>query len=89
MENQGSGSCESAEQEGRQDHTEGAAPKERVQSMRAPVRRLVDQSGAVECLPCQQPKDSPSFIVFCKKSDENAWLQFSAFPRQYSLLLRQ
>ena len=89
MENQGSSSGEPAEQEGGQGHTESAAPKERVQRMHASVRRLVDQGGAAESLPCQQPKDSPSFIASYKETDENACFQLLAFPRQYSVLPRQ
>ncbi len=79
MEKQGSSSGESAEQEGGKAHTEGATPEERVQGMHASVRRLVDQGGAAESLPCQQPQDSPSFIAFYKKSGENACFQLLAF----------
>jgi hypothetical protein len=88
MENPGSSSGESAEQKGRQTHTKGAAPKERIQSTHASVRRFVDQGGAAESLPCQQPDDSPGFIASYKEADENACLQILAFLRQYSLLSR-
>jgi hypothetical protein len=80
MENQGSSSGESAEQEGRQGHTEGAAPKEKVQCMYASIRGLVDQGGAAESPPCQHLECCPSFIAPHEVTGENACFQFLALP---------